>query len=124
MASAESKSVKDLKTEKRVSLFLKLNYDRVLEDWSDKESPFTDEILGAHATEIDIRAMLAEIDLFGESGILREASVLRYKEKRMNRLFSNSKQIRYQVRKLSADQRPRMKGRFVRRPNILSGLRL
>lgn len=55
MASAESKSVKDLKTEKRVSLFLKLNYDRVLEDWSDKESPFTDEILGAHATEIDIR---------------------------------------------------------------------
>lgn len=52
--------------------------------------------------------MLAEIDLFGESG-MREASVLRYKEKRMNRLFSNSKQIRYQVRKLSADQRPRMK---------------
>lgn len=52
--------------------------------------------------------MLAEIDLFGENG-MREASVLRYKEKRMNRLFSNSKQIRYQVRKLSADQRPRMK---------------
>ena len=54
------------------------------------------------------QAMLAEIDLSGENG-MRESSVLRYKEKRMNRLFSNSKQIRYQVRKLSADQRPRMK---------------
>ncbi|CAH8332252.1 unnamed protein product [Eruca vesicaria subsp. sativa] len=121
--ASESKSVEDLKTEKRVSTFLKLDYDRVLEAWSDKESPFSDEFLGSHATGIDIHAMLGEIDLFGENG-MREASVLRYKEKRMNRLFSNSKQIRYQVRKLSADQRPRMKGRFVRRSNILSGLRL
>ena len=54
------------------------------------------------------QARLAEIDLFGESG-MREAIVLRYKEKRRNRLFSNSKRIRYQVRKLNADQRPRMK---------------
>lgn len=37
----------------------------------------------------------------------REASVLRYKEKRQNRLFS--KRIRYQVRKLNAEKRPRMK---------------
>ncbi|KAL8158534.1 hypothetical protein V2J09_000071 [Rumex salicifolius] len=43
----------------------------------------------------------------------REASVLRYKEKRMNRLFS--KRIRYQVRKLNAEKRPRVKGRFVKR---------
>ncbi|KAF8077236.1 hypothetical protein N665_1054s0013 [Sinapis alba] len=124
-AAAESKRVEDLKTEKRVSLFLKLDYDRVLEAWSDKESPFSDEILGSHATTgIDIHEMLGEIDLLGESG-MREGSMLRYKEKRRrSRLSSNSKQIRYQVRKLSADQRPRMKGRFVRRPNILSGLRL
>lgn len=54
------------------------------------------------------QARLAEIDLFGDSG-MREAIVLRYKEKRRNRLFSNSKKIRYQVRKLNADQRPRMK---------------
>lgn len=46
------------------------------------------------------------------SGV-REASVLRYKEKRRMRLFS--KKIRYQVRKLNAERRPRMKGRFVRR---------
>lgn len=39
--------------------------------------------------------------------IQREASVLRYKQKRENRLFS--KRIRYQVRKLNAEKRPRMK---------------
>ncbi|XP_048619645.1 protein CHLOROPLAST IMPORT APPARATUS 2-like isoform X2 [Brassica napus] len=53
-AAAESRSVEDLTTEKRVSTFLKLDYERVLEAWSDKESPFSDEILGSHATEVDI----------------------------------------------------------------------
>lgn len=59
-----------------------------------------------HIYEIWCQARLSELDLFGESG-LREACVLRYKEKRRNRLFSTK--IRYQVRKLNADQRPRMK---------------
>jgi hypothetical protein len=40
----------------------------------------------------------------------REASLLRYKEKRRARLFS--KKIRYEVRKLNAEQRPRMKVSF------------
>lgn len=53
------------------------------------------------------QARLAQIDLFSELGGVREASVQRYKEKRRNRLFS--KKIRYQVRKLNADRRPRMK---------------
>lgn len=52
------------------------------------------------------QARLAQIDLFSESGV-REASVMRYKEKRRTRLFS--KKIRYQVRKVNADRRPRMK---------------
>ncbi|KAI8533529.1 hypothetical protein RHMOL_Rhmol10G0018200 [Rhododendron molle] len=43
----------------------------------------------------------------------REASVLRYKEKRQNRLFAE--RIRYEVRKINAEKRPRMKGRFVKR---------
>lgn len=46
----------------------------------------------------------------------REARVLRYKEKRRTRLFS--KKIRYEVRKLNAEKRPRMKGRFVKRTNF------
>ena len=42
----------------------------------------------------------------------RKASVLRYKQKRQNRLFS--KRIRYEVKKLNAEKRPRLKGRFVK----------
>lgn len=46
----------------------------------------------------------------------REARVSRYKEKRRTRLFS--KKIRYEVRKLNAEKRPRMKGRFVKRTSF------
>lgn len=43
----------------------------------------------------------------------RVARVTRYREKRRTRLFS--KKIRYEVRKLNAEKRPRMKGRFCKR---------
>ncbi|CAL9123943.1 unnamed protein product [Musa acuminata var. zebrina] len=43
----------------------------------------------------------------------RQARVTRYREKRRTRLFA--KKIRYEVRKLNAEKRPRMKGRFVKR---------
>ncbi|KAM6562040.1 hypothetical protein CsatB_022038 [Cannabis sativa] len=46
----------------------------------------------------------------------REARVSRYREKRRTRLFS--KKIRYEVRKLNAEKRPRMKGRFVKRSSL------
>lgn len=53
----------------------------------------------------------------GQVGIvdtsLRKAKVSRYREKRRTRLFC--KKIRYEVRKLNAEKRPRMKGRFVKR---------
>lgn len=96
-------------------VLLKLNYDEVLNAWSDKGSPFSEDIAGLELSGCDALARLAQIDLFGENGALREASVQRYKEKRRTRLFQ--KKIRYEVRKVNADQRPRMKGRFVRRPN-------
>ncbi|XP_021277159.1 LOW QUALITY PROTEIN: protein CHLOROPLAST IMPORT APPARATUS 2 [Herrania umbratica] len=96
-------------------LQLKLNYDEVVNAWSDRGSPFAEESPGAEVAGNDVYARLAQIDLFSDGGGVREASVLRYKEKRRTRLFS--KKIRYQVRKVNADRRPRMKGRFVRRPN-------
>lgn len=97
-------------------LLLKLNFDKVLNAWSDRGSPFSDDIQGSELPGTgDAHARLAQIDLFPENGGAREACVLRYKEKRRTRLFS--KKIRYQVRKVNADRRPRMKGRFVRRPN-------
>lgn len=49
----------------------------------------------------------------------REARVSRYREKRRTRLFS--KKIRYEVRKLNAEKRPRMKGRFVKRASFAAG---
>lgn len=90
-------------------LLLKLNYDDVLSEWSDKGSPFSGDSPAAESDRSDVQARLAQIDLFGGE---RDAIVLRYREKRRTRLFS--KKIRYQVRKVNADRRPRMKGRFVR----------
>ncbi|CAN6841538.1 unnamed protein product [Brassica oleracea] len=113
-AAPSTESSKEETEERSGHPMLKLDYDGVLEAWSDKATPFPDEILGSEATGADVNARLAQIDLFGDNGV-REASVLRYKEKRQTRLFS--KKIRYQVRKLNADQRPRVKGRFVRRPS-------
>eukprot|EP00262_Sarcandra_glabra_P013917 TRINITY_DN3947_c0_g1_i1.p1 TRINITY_DN3947_c0_g1~~TRINITY_DN3947_c0_g1_i1.p1 ORF type:complete len:402 (+),score=61.26 TRINITY_DN3947_c0_g1_i1:1021-2226(+) len=107
----------------KAGLGLKLNYEEVLKEWSDRGSLFSDEIPGSPESSRDAIAKITRLDLLSElenlgqqrdeNGGLREASVLRYKEKRRNRLFS--KKIRYQVRKVNADRRPRMKGRFVRR---------
>ncbi|CAI9783383.1 unnamed protein product [Fraxinus pennsylvanica] len=96
-------------------LSLKLNYDDVLNAWSDKVSPFSGETPpNSEAARPDVQTRLAQIDLFGEDEV-REAGVWRYKEKRRTRLFS--KKIRCQVRKVNADQRLRMKGGFVRSPD-------
>ncbi|KAF2943057.1 protein CHLOROPLAST IMPORT APPARATUS 2 [Oryza sativa Japonica Group] len=106
----------------KTGLGLKLDADDVLKAWSGKGSMFADG--GAPESPksaAEVRAKLADIDLFPENGNgaggIREASVMRYKEKRRTRLFS--KKIRYQVRKVNADCRPRMKGRFVRSPSLL-----
>ncbi|CAI9099249.1 OLC1v1036035C3 [Oldenlandia corymbosa var. corymbosa] len=119
---SSSRAVKESSTAQKLSdgeaneavpntgLSLKLNIDNVLKDWSDGPSPFSDDspaLADASGTASDVQARLAKIDLFSESGGVREASVLRYKEKRRTRLFS--KKIRYQVRKVNADRRPRMK---------------
>ncbi|CAI0552383.1 unnamed protein product [Linum tenue] len=60
------------------------------------------------------RSLGAATATAGDGG--REARVSRYREKRRTRLFS--KKIRYEVRKLNAEKRPRMKGRFVKRASF------
>ncbi|KAF3508643.1 hypothetical protein F2Q69_00008003 [Brassica cretica] len=50
----------------------------------------------------------------GDGG--REARVSRYREKKKTRSFT--KTIRYEVRKLNAENKPRMKGRFVKRASL------
>uniref|UniRef100_A0A803Q0U9 CCT domain-containing protein n=1 Tax=Cannabis sativa TaxID=3483 RepID=A0A803Q0U9_CANSA len=90
------------------------NYKEVLEAWSDRGSLWADEYSLSMASSNGSNNYMGEVPvLMEEEKRRREASVLRYKEKRQTRLFS--KKIRYQVRKLNADKRPRLKGRFVKR---------
>lgn len=93
--------------DKKTSLNLSLNYQEVLEAWSNRGplwAPSNNTYMG------EVPVMEEEQ---GTTLSRRQASVMRYKEKRQSRLFS--KKIRYQVRKLNADKRPRIKGRFVKR---------
>ncbi|KAK7347768.1 hypothetical protein VNO80_22307 [Phaseolus coccineus] len=122
IAATEKPVVVELKNvelpKPKQGLMLKLNYDDVRSAWSDRGIPFSDDSPLADLPESDVTARLSQIDLWWDNGGVREASVQRYKEKRRTRLFS--KKIRYQVRKVNADRRPRMKGRFVRRLNSSS----
>ncbi|XVF46195.1 hypothetical protein PTKIN_Ptkin03bG0007900 [Pterospermum kingtungense] len=100
----------ELDDEKRVCLNLNLNYQDVLDAWSDRGPLLADDYSISMATS---GYYMGEVPVMEEDRTRREASVLRYKEKRQTRLFS--KKIRYQIRKLNADKRPRLKGRFVKR---------
>ncbi|KAJ8750201.1 hypothetical protein K2173_014116 [Erythroxylum novogranatense] len=110
---------------------LKLDYQQILNAWSDKgslyiegDSPQTvpdlhDTFYGLNAgkgsvgnlwkvPEMDSMRTMEKVGTKeGWNSGQREASVLRYKEKRQSRLYS--KRIRYEVRKLNAEKRPRMK---------------
>ncbi|KAJ0229085.1 CCT domain-containing protein [Hirschfeldia incana] len=103
------------------SLALKLDYEQIMEAWPDKGTLYVDG--EPPQTVPDLHASADVFTGGGEAGSLwavpemetterlwrghREASLLRYKEKRQSRLFS--KRIRYQVRKLNAEKRPRVK---------------
>lgn len=43
----------------------------------------------------------------------RQQSLNRYRDKKARR-FNNSTKVRYEMRKVNADKRPRIKGRFVK----------
>ncbi|XP_004490653.1 zinc finger protein CONSTANS-LIKE 6 isoform X2 [Cicer arietinum] len=101
----------EVNDEKSVALKLNLNYQEVLDAWSDRGSLWADGCSSLSTN--NYASYMGEVPILEEERRRREASVLRYKEKRQNRLFS--KKIRYQVRKLNADKRPRIKGRFVKR---------
>lgn len=109
-------------------ILLRLNYDGVIAAWDGQRSPWTNgerpeldskdswpDCMGFCGTVVPY----GEGMMFGHAAMVdggREARVSRYREKRRTRLFS--KKIRYEVRKLNAEKRPRMKGRFVKRANL------
>ncbi|CAN6464333.1 unnamed protein product [Victoria cruziana] len=128
-------------------LSLKLDYEEVLNAWSDKGSLYIEGECPQTVPRHDDDSRMPDLINVGSMDMVcgrnnaapastwmmvpdggsgstaedggegklgsREARVLRYKEKRQSRLFS--KRIRYEVRKLNAEKRPRMKGRFVKR---------
>ncbi|XP_031498733.1 zinc finger protein CONSTANS-LIKE 16-like [Nymphaea colorata] len=106
---------------------LRLDYEAVINAWAGQGTPWTTgdrpminpdecwpDCLVMSGMEMGSygEASLGSLHVgIGDSG--REARVSRYREKRRTRLFA--KKIRYEVRKLNAEKRPRMKGRFVKR---------
>ncbi|KAF3438557.1 hypothetical protein FNV43_RR21320 [Rhamnella rubrinervis] len=111
--------------------FLRLNYEAVITAWDGQSSPWTTGIrpevnpdngwpdfVGFGITDVhNTHGGLGGHGGGGGSDGGREARVSRYREKRRTRLFS--KKIRYEVRKLNAEKRPRMKGRFVKRTSFM-----
>ncbi|KAK8921505.1 Zinc finger protein CONSTANS-LIKE 16 [Platanthera zijinensis] len=111
---------------------LRLNYDAVIDAWSRSSgnSPWATGGRPQFDTEgagclpaATFTGMSSEgANIWGRGrwaasgGEEREARVTRYREKRRTRLFA--KKIRYEVRKLNAEKRPRMKGRFVKRTAV------
>ncbi|XP_024361267.1 zinc finger protein CONSTANS-LIKE 16 [Physcomitrium patens] len=99
---------------------LKLNMKDILAEWSNRGEPWisSDDSISSGSDVGLVPDMDAVTADESQSGGDRDARVLRYKEKRATRLFS--KKIRYEVRKVNAERRPRMKGRFVKRTSSSS----
>ncbi|XP_019168512.1 PREDICTED: zinc finger protein CONSTANS-LIKE 16 [Ipomoea nil] len=124
-SSMESGSCKE-EVAKKSRMLLSLNYEEVISAWASQGCPWTDgtrphfdpnhcwpDFMGGdhhHHHPYGSAMMMRRSD----EG--REARVSRYREKRRTRLFS--KKIRYEVRKLNAEKRPRLKGRFVKRSSL------
>ncbi|KAK4432668.1 protein CHLOROPLAST IMPORT APPARATUS 2 [Sesamum alatum] len=110
----EKSASKESIPQPNAGLLLKLNYDNIMNAWSDKGSPFYSDAPGAESARNDVQARLEQIDLFPENRGGRGAIVLRSKEKQRTRV--SSKKIGYQVRKVNANRRPKTKGKVVRVP--------
>lgn len=139
VAEAEAKNDEDeekkgKKKKKKKKILLRLDYEAVITAWASQGSPWTagdrpdfdpdacwPDCMGTYnATQLhhhqymDLSGVELNPAILADGG--REARVSRYREKRRTRLFS--KKIRYEVRKLNAEKRPRMKGRFVKRASF------
>ncbi|KAL7001166.1 hypothetical protein U1Q18_002320 [Sarracenia purpurea var. burkii] len=141
MMENEDETVDAKKTTKKI--LLKLDYDGVVTAWNDQRSPWTTgdrpELDPAddcwpycmgncgtfhHQDHGNVMGVIGGQNMVAVPMTMvvdrgREARVSRYREKRRTRLFS--KKIRYEVRKLNAEKRPRMKGRFIKRASCLAG---
>ncbi|XP_076936716.1 protein CHLOROPLAST IMPORT APPARATUS 2-like [Bidens hawaiensis] len=109
----KKKRVEDLmrpKSEVRRALVLKLDYDAVLNDWADKESPVPKDMSHSSSSGRNIHAKAANIDLFSEEDGRNESSATRPTYK------NHLKKIR-PLKNACSDKRPRCKGRFMKKTN-------
>lgn len=135
MGNELSKIEGDDETEnKRRKILLRLDYEAISDAWASHGSPWINGQRPQINSDDCWPHCMATCGLEGRHPIFgdhqmggmggnrgigdggREARVSRYREKRRTRLFS--KKIRYEVRKLNAEKRPRMKGRFVKRSSF------
>ncbi|KAJ8536008.1 hypothetical protein K7X08_034409 [Anisodus acutangulus] len=116
-AAAVTEFVHSGSSTKQRRLILRLNHEAVISVWPNQYSPWTNGIRPHFNPDDFLETCTGEVGghvRSGDGG--REARVSRYREKRRKRLFS--KKIRYEVRKLNAEKRPRLKGRFVKRTSV------
>ncbi|BAT03583.1 Os08g0119700 [Oryza sativa Japonica Group] len=103
------------------SLLLKLDYEEILAAWAGRGSLYIGGA-AAHRRRMLVQVFV-EVSASPEPAAAaaawsvaepaaRAEKVRRYKEKRQGRLFA--KRIRYEVRRLNAVKRPRLKGRFIK----------
>uniref|UniRef100_A0ACD5Z729 Uncharacterized protein n=1 Tax=Avena sativa TaxID=4498 RepID=A0ACD5Z729_AVESA len=102
-------------------LGLSLNTEEVLKAWYDRGSVFADGNI-PESSSTDGQAKLSDIELFlenGAAGVIKEGSLqkMKHKQKQCTPLLSNKS--RYQSRKVNAECRPRVKGRFVSQASLL-----
>ncbi|XP_047073722.1 zinc finger protein CO3-like [Lolium rigidum] len=98
---------------------LKLDYDEILAAWAGRGSLYIGAAPALAPPKLEPDSVLVEVAPGRQAAAWvapdatgRAERVRRYKEKRHARLFS--KRIRYEVRRINAVRRPRLKGRFIR----------
>ncbi|KAM0866848.1 hypothetical protein ACQ4PT_042388 [Festuca glaucescens] len=105
----------------KTGLGLSLNTEEVLKAWYDRGSVFADGNV-PESSSTDGLAKSSAMELFlenGAAGAIREGGIkkMQHRQKQCTPLLSNK--TRYQARKVNAECRPRVKGRFVSQASLL-----
>ena len=107
---------------------LELDFDDILREWEDQtiyENLFGEQpsSTGMNLSESESKdssnTILIDTPVISKDEFARnrKACLERYREKKRNRKFN--KKVRYHLRKMNADRRPRYKGRFIKKGEVI-----